>query len=129
MVLAASGLLDLGLDDNQRIRFAFNIVPTKEGSGDLEAETKAVLVSGGMTADDIYLTSKAVLPDGSGPYLSVTATPGFPAQRIHNLRTGPKYFKPGAFVMAVGQDTVATKARAWQALGLLTAVKNQTVVA
>lgn len=122
--------MDMGLDDAmKRARFAFNIVATKEGSPDFEAEIAAVLVAGGMNSAVLFQASKAVLPDGDGPYLTITATPGLPGQRIHNVVSGPKYFRPGAMCMAVGSNTIATKALAWQALGLLTAVKDQTVVA
>ena len=127
VAIPGSGLIDMGLDDSSRIRFAFNVIVTKEGSSEFDEEIAAALAAGGVTAGDIFLSSKAVLPDGGGPYLSVTITPGLPAIRIHNLITGPKYFRAGAFVMAVGENTGATRDLAWQALGLLTAVKDENV--
>lgn len=129
VAVPGSGLMDMGLDERRRARFAFNIVATKEGSADFEAEIAAVLVAGGMNAADIFQTSKAVLPDDDGPYLTVTASGGLPPMRVHNLITGPKYFRNSAMCMAVGLNTVGTKNLAWQAFGLLTPVKDQTVVA
>lgn len=121
--------MDMGIDSSSRARFAFNIVATKEGSADFDAEIAAVLVAGGMDAGDIFLTSKAVLPDTGGPFLTVISSGGLAPIRVHNLTTGPKYFRASALCMAVGSDTAEAKTLAWGAFGLLTAVKDTNVVA
>jgi hypothetical protein len=125
----AAGLMDMGLDARGRSRFAFNVLVTKEYSPTFDDEIATVLEDGGVAAGDIFLTSKAVIPDGSGPYVSVTLSGGLPGVRVHNMVTGPKYFESTSLVMAIGMNTVQTKNLAWQALGLLTAVKNENVTA
>ena len=119
----------MGLDARGRARFAFNIIVTKEGSSGFDEEIAEVLEDGGITAASIYLTSKAVLPEDGGPFLTVTMSGGLAGVRVHNLTTGPKYFKPSALVMAIGLNTTQTRDLAWQAQGLLTAVKNENVTA
>jgi hypothetical protein len=121
--------MDMGLDARFRIRYAFNIMVTKEDSSELDHEIASVLEDGGIAPADIFLTSKAVVPEDEGPFLTVTLSGGLTGVRVHNTVTGPKYFRPTALVMATGLNTVQTRDLAWQALGLLTAVKNANVTA
>ena len=129
VVALGEGLIDMGLDERGRVRFAFTVVATKETSANYDEEVAAVLVAGGLSTGDIYLSSKAVVPDGPGPYVSVTLSGGLAGYRVHNVVTHPKYPRSSAFVMTIGLNTGATRDLAWQAKGLLTAVKNETVVA
>ena len=119
----------MGLDARGRARFAFNIAVTMEASSEVDDEIAAVLEDGGIAADSIFLSSKAVIPDGAGPYVTVTLSGGLPGVRVHNDTSGPKYYRPTALVMTIGLVKATTRDLAWQAQGLLTPVKNENVTA
>lgn len=71
----------------------------------------------GTVGSDIFLGSKAVIPTGDGPYLSLIETGGTGSRRTHN---GTPVAKPTAQILSRAKSyTVArTKLKAaWDALG------------
>lgn len=119
--------IDLGLDGNGRAQFGVNVRITKEPSETVDEEIEAVLVAGGISAGSIFVHSKAVLPTDGGPYLSVILTGGV-GIRTHNIATGFAYTQTTAQLVARGLVASAAKALAQEALAVLQAVKNTTVV-
>lgn len=71
----------------------------------------------GTVGSDIFLGSKAVIPTGDGPYLSLIETGGTGSRRTHN---GTPVAKPAVQILSRAKSyTVArTKLKAaWDALG------------
>jgi len=68
-----------------------------------------ILVAAGVGVDNtnIFKTSKAQIPAGAGPYLTVTATGGSGPEGTHNAAlTGvPAYQRPNFQILVRGQST------------------------
>ena len=86
-----------------------------------------ILTDAGIPTASIFVSSKAVIPVGAGPYISVTETGGSGPEGTHNSTVLPAYVRPNAqiLVRATSYPTARTTAdTAWNALF---AVKNQLV--
>ena len=96
------------LDGNGRAQYVFNILVLKVPSATFLDEIVAVLEGAGVGTYgvDIFTTSKAVIPTGAGPYLSVVATGGAAGVRTHTVRYGPAYERPTAQLTARALESV-----------------------
>jgi hypothetical protein len=82
-----------------------------------EIAARLVAQGVGTIGASIFLGSKAVIPAGDGPYLSLTETGGTGSERTHN---GVAVAKPGAQILSRAKSYVVARARlklAWDALG------------
>jgi hypothetical protein len=119
---------DLGLDANDRAQFSFNIIATKTQSTTWAEEVTALLVNGGVGVynTNIFRSSKAVIPTGAGPYLTIIETGGVAGVKIHN-QLAPAYPRPAARIVVRASTVAAARAMAWAAHTVLAGVSNLTV--
>src|SRR5688572_28803217 len=84
------------LDSASRAMWTFNIVATKQPSTTFLTELVTLLVAAGVGVfgTNIFITSKAVIPPGNGPYLNIVATGGTIGLRTQNDLSGPSYERP-----------------------------------
>jgi hypothetical protein len=75
----------------------------------------------------IFRTTKAVIPDGPGPYISLISTGGTGDERTHNSVAVPSYEFPGAQVVLRGINPVEVQAKAKDAHRAIGAVRNRTI--
>ena len=121
-------LFDHGLDDNHRLRIAFNIQAAKNPSSTFAEEVLSLLVTAnvGILGTNMFLSSAVALPTGDGPYLSVIETPGREADYIHN-QMEPAYEYPAAQIVVRAKSRAPAFAMATAAYNALKGVVNQTV--
>lgn len=117
------------LDGQSRAMWSFNIVATKAPSDSFLLELVAVLVAAGVGVygTNIFISSKAVIPPGNGPYLSIVATGGLEGIRTQNVTSGPTYERPSAQITVRAQSAAAAEAMARAAYAALVGVRNQSV--
>ena len=79
-----------------------------------EIAARGVALGLGVIGTSIFLSSKAVIPTGNGPYTSLTATGGAGAQYVQNANT-PFAQRPGVQVLvrASAYPVAEAKAREW----------------
>lgn len=119
------------LDGSSRAMWTFNIVATKAPSDTFLLELVAVLVAAGVGTygTNIFISSKAVIPTGNGPYLNIVATGGAEGIRTQNVTSGPTYERPSAQVTVRAQSAAAAEAMARAAYAALVGIRNQSVTA
>jgi len=119
---------DLGLDDNHRLRVAFNIDACKRPSDTFAEEILSLLVAAGVgiLGTNLFVSSAVTLPTGDGPYLSVIETPGREADYIHNVKH-PAYDYPSAQIVTRAKTRGPAFVMATAAYNALKGVVNQTV--
>lgn len=122
---------DMGLDSEQRQVYDCDVLVTKEPSATFEDEVETVLELAAIGVDgvDLFVASKAVIPQGDGPYVSILSTGGTAGLWTHNVTTGPTYRQQSVKVQARGANSAAARAKAEAARAALLAVKNQDVAA
>jgi len=118
------------LDGQSRALWTFNIMATKVPSTTFLLELVAVLVAAGVGVygTNIFISSKAVIPPGNGPYLNIVATGGLEGLRTQNVVSGPSYERPSAQVVVRAQSAAAAEAMSRAAYAALVGVRNQNVV-
>ena len=119
---------DGGLDEKQRSKIIFNILATKTPSDTFLEEIANKLETAGVGTRNtsIFVSSSAVIPPGSGPYLSITETGGTGPLRIHNSAS-PAQQRPGAQIVARAGDYSTARTMARAAYDALVVVVNQTL--
>ena len=122
--------LDVGLDENRRVQFVFNVVATKRPSRRFTQEVVAILVGAGVgvAGTSIFTSSKSVVPPGGGPFISIRATGGAGPIGTHNGGANA-YRRPGAQILVRGESVTQTEAMVWNAFDALTAIRNEAVTA
>jgi hypothetical protein len=118
---------DMGLDTNGRARFTMNLIVTKTPSRVFDAEIVSVLVGAGIPSGSIFVSSKAQVPTGDGPYAIITMTGGPEGIRTHNVTAGSTYLRSTAQVMGIAATKPAALLIVQQAAEALEAVKNTAV--
>lgn len=105
---------DFGLDvTGRRARWAFNIRSVKAFSATFLEEIAHELVTVGvLVSGEIFFGSKARLPDGDGPFLSIRETSGGPHERTHNTISPPAYVQPTAQLTIHALDPVLAQSKA-----------------
>ena len=92
-----------------------------------EIKDRLVAQGVGTFGSDIFLGSKAVIPSGDGPFLSLTETGGSGATRTHN---GSPVSRPSAQILARAKSYVAARTKlksAYDALGGAKGLHNVTL--
>ncbi len=119
---------DFGTDDAGRARSRFNILCEKTESTVFEEEVVKILENAGVGTGgvNIFFSSKASIPQGPGPYLSVISTGGAGGRKVQN-QIRPAYLRPTAAITTRATNYVDARTMAWAAYNALVVVKNQDV--
>jgi hypothetical protein len=91
-----------------------------------EIAARLVAQSVGVIGSNIFLGSKAVIPVGDGPYLSLTETGGSGPTRVHN-QTGANTQRPTAQIAVRAKSYVVARTMAKAAYLALDGVFNTTI--
>lgn len=127
-IRATSEINDIGLDTDERQKYAFNIMAVSRTSVNFERELAQVIIDAGITGFDaigtgIYASSKSNVPTGAGPYCSIHATGG-PAP-LATQENPVAYRRRTAEIVIRATNTHTARARAEATYAALTAVANQ----
>lgn len=117
------------LDAASRAMWTFNIVATKQPSASFTLELVQLLVAAGVGVygTNIFVSSKAVIPPGDGPYLNINATGGAVGLRTQNVTSGPTYERPSAQITVRAKSAAAAEAMCRAAYAALVGVRNRIV--
>jgi hypothetical protein len=122
----------LGLDGSGRVQFSFNVIAQRRPSAPMAfvQELFKILTEAGVgiEGENMFATSKAVIPDGNGPFLSITLTPGLVPVGTHNGGTAA-YRRPAAQIVARATSSTVASAMAYAAYEAFLAVRNRAVSA
>jgi minor capsid protein len=80
----------------------------------------------GVLGTNIFLGSRAVIPTGSGPFLSLIETGGTEATRVHNI-AGPSTQRPTAQLLVRAGSYQAARTMSKAAYTVLNGVWNTTL--
>lgn len=119
--------LDIGLDDNGRVRYVFNIQAKKTPSEVFEEEIARVLELAGIAPGVIFATTAATIPDGETANIHIVATGGASPEEIHN-EIGA-YPRPTAKLTARAGKAKDARALAYQAYNALKVIRNEVITA
>lgn len=116
------------LDAQSRAMWTFNVLATKVPSASFQKEIVNLLVAAGVGVwgVNIFNSSKAVIPAGAGPYLSVVASGGTTGLRTQN-RLGPSYERATVQITVRGSSAAAAEAMCRAAYAALVVVRNTAV--
>jgi hypothetical protein len=121
---------DLGPDpaSSGRVLCGFNVLVTKRPSASFVQELIRVLVAAGVGIENasIFGSSKAVIPDGPGPYLEVKSTGGTGPLGTHDGGAGA-YRRPSAQLIVHAASWPAAEGMALAAYDALLDVRNTEV--
>ncbi len=122
---------DLGLDDQSRIKYGFNLIAIRRPSATFPAELIRILVAAsvGTANTNMFYSSRTTVPKGAGPFLTITETGGMGVERTHNVVATAAYLKSGAQIVVRGDSTAAVRAMAWAAFNALQPIRNSTITA
>src|SRR5688500_7791418 len=85
----------------------------------------------GTYGSNMFVSTKAVLPAGTGPYLNMVVTSGKPPERTHNdqhtVSQKPSRQNPSAQLTVHAKDYAAARTMAWNAYYATTGRRNITV--
>ena len=81
----------------------------------------------GTYGTNIFVSSKATIPAGSGPYMTLIETGGIAPIRTHSDGAVPAYQRPQVQVMARAASYAAAKAMVENAYASLVALQGATV--
>jgi hypothetical protein len=128
IIMLQSEPYDLGVDERNRSKWQFNVMATKTASQTFVEELAKVLATAGVGTYNVNIfgTSKAAIPTGDGPYLSIIPTGGPGPVRIHN-QPAPAYPRPTAMIVVRGTVNSQARAMAFAAYDAIAKVVNQTV--
>lgn len=120
---------DNGIDPSGRARVVFNINVKKTYSNTFLEEITKILTDAGVGTynTDIFDTSKANIPDGDGPYLSIVETGGTSPERTQNSVLTPAYPQPSAQITVRATDYVDARAMARAAYNALAPIRNVNI--
>jgi hypothetical protein len=91
-----------------------------------EIKDRLVALGVGTYGSNIFLGSKAIIPTGVGPYLSVIETGGSAPTRIHNV-PGAHTQRPTAQVLVRGSNYLTARTMAKAAYAALDGIFNTTL--
>jgi hypothetical protein len=91
-----------------------------------EIAARLVAQGVGILGSSIILGSKGVIPEGDGPYISLTETGGSGPTRIHNI-AGANPQRPTAQIAVRARSYLVARAKAKEAYLALNGVWNTTI--
>lgn len=118
-MLTNSNPIQFGMDDNERRLWSINIrARARNPVADWPREVRRVLIDAALVTvgTDVFLSTKAVIPDGDGPYTTIIDTGG---TEVEETMDGQTVQRLGAqiTVRANDYDVGNTQAQAvWQAI-------------
>lgn len=128
-ILALSQPTDIGLDDNKRTMFSFNVEAKARGlvavieNDILKLITDASL---GVFGTDAFIGSASLTPDGDGPFVHIINTGGGSPNETHNLDIYPNL---SCQILVRSLDYTAARARAYAIWAEVHGKRNVTIVA
>lgn len=119
---------DVGPDERGRVIAAFDIIAQKRPSASFVSEVIDILANAGVGVPEVSLfgSSRAIIPEGPGPFLLVKPTSGAGPQGTHNDGPGA-YRRPGVRILVHAATWPAAEAMAQAAYAALAGVRNQAV--
>lgn len=75
----------------------------------------------------MFVSTRAVIPTGAGPYLLLTETGGAAPLRTHNSVATPAYQRPSAQILVTGGTYAAALTMVRAAYDALAGVRNTTI--
>lgn len=93
-------------------------------------ELISVLVADGVGTygTNIFMSTKAAIPSGVGPYLSLIETGGSGPDRTQNRVLRPAYQRPAAQIVARAASYPAARLMAQAAYNSLVKIRNQVIL-
>ena len=76
---------------------------------------------------NIFMSSKAKIPIGNGPYISLIDTGGLVALRTQNRKDRPAYDRPAAQIIVRATDYLVARQRANEVYKTVYAVRNEFI--
>jgi hypothetical protein len=92
--------------------------------------TAKVGVAGANAAGGIFVSSKAAIPTGAGPYLSISETGGSSPEDTHNAArysSMPAYVRPNAQILVRASSYSVARTMAEAAYSALYSIQNQFI--
>lgn len=123
--------IDTGvLDTPGRVVLSFNVLVTKVPSEQFEEEVIKVLTTAGVGTENvnIFVSTKAQLPTGAGPYLSLHVGSGPGPINTQNV-AGVSYERSLVQVVVRSVNYGLARQMAWAAFNALAVVHNQDIAA
>lgn len=120
---------DLGIDEAGFVQVVFNINVIKNPSRTFLEELTAILVDAGVGVNNtnIFQTTRAIIPDGDGPYLVLIETGGREPERTHNYISEPAFQRPSAQILVKAESYAAARIMAYDAYDALVGIRNQEI--
>lgn len=120
---------DSGLDSENRAKVSFNFSAVKQPSDVFIEEIVGLFVTAGVGTygTDIFAGSKANIPSGAGPFLSMIETGGVAPERTQNEIGPPAYQRPSAQITVRATKYSEARAMARAAYNALVGVRNANV--
>lgn len=89
----------------------------------------SILVNAGVGVDGqtIFIGSRASLPDGDPPFITIHIEGGGPPEGTHNSTLLPAYVNPSAQIVARGKSYAAAEILAWAAYAAIFPIRNRFV--
>lgn len=81
----------------------------------------------GVLGTNIFFSTRASIPTGTGPYISLIETGGLPPLRVQNRRTRPAYQRPAAQIITRATNYVIARDKALSVYNIVFAVRNRKV--
>ena len=81
----------------------------------------------GVLGTNIFVSSKAMIPTGDGPYLSITTTGGAPPLRTQNSVAQPAYQRPSAQLVARAASYPAARTMINAAYSAVAGVRSEVI--
>jgi hypothetical protein len=88
--------------------------------------TRLVAQGVGVLGTSLFMSSKAVIPAGNGPYTTVSELGGVGPTRIQN-KAGAATQRPTAQVLTRAMTESVARAKAWEAYQALDGIFNTTI--
>ena len=129
-IVPVGEIIDEGLVKG-RIRLRFNIRVEKTHSNTFLQELIKRLVDTGVgTSANIFESSRAEIPEGAGPFLTIRQSGGLEPNRIHNAVTGTvAYQRPSAQVTVIASSYPSANTMICAAYSALVGVRNVSLSA
>lgn len=89
-------------------------------------DLQSIVVAAGLPTGSVFLSSRAGIPTGDGPYLSIVETGGTSADRTHN-RDDDGYERPGAQITARALTYISARTMLQTAYDAVMAIENENV--
>jgi hypothetical protein len=89
-------------------------------------ELKMLLVNAGVDAKDIFLSTKASIPKGDGPFTTITSTGGTSPSYVQNQRL-PHVAQPGAQILVRASSYKVANDTAKEIMSALSNVRSENV--